>query len=50
MAPLGRSFSCLNLFPHLLYPGSRDSLRGEINERLEGRASGHIGCKSHFNT
>jgi hypothetical protein len=34
----------------LIYPGSRCSLRGERNERREGRASGHIGCKSHFHT
>ena len=32
------------------YPRSRGSFRGEINERREGRASGHIGCKSHFHT
>jgi hypothetical protein len=25
-------------------------LRGERIERREGRASGHIGCKSHFHT
>ena len=30
------------------YPGSRGSLQGEINERREGRASGHIGRKFHF--
>jgi hypothetical protein len=32
------------------YPGFRDSLQGEINERGEERASGHIGCKFHFHT
>jgi hypothetical protein len=31
-------------------PFSRGSVRGEINERIEGRASGHIGCKTHFYT
>jgi hypothetical protein len=32
------------------YPGSRGSLQGEINERREGRAPGHIGRKFHFHT
>ena len=32
------------------YPDSRGSLQGEINERREGRASGHIGRKFHFHT
>jgi hypothetical protein len=32
------------------YPGSRGSLQGKRNEKREGRASGHIGCKSYFHT
>jgi hypothetical protein len=38
------------IYLQLQYPGSTGSLGGEINERRERRASGHIGCKSHFHT
>ena len=44
-----RNSGCMFIIEKV-YPGSRDSLRGERIERREGRASGHIGCKSHFHT